>query len=148
MIDLDAVVSANAGKSISDIFAEGGEAKFRDLESTALETVSLAAPSVISLGGGTVLRAANRSIVRATGSCFWLDCDAETLAARLAHDPASDEQRPALTQLGGLGEIRELLNQRHPHYQDASDHRIDTAGKPIEQVADEIRSLIEAESAS
>jgi shikimate kinase len=138
VIDLDGVVTANAGKSISEIFQDGGEVAFRDLESSALESVSQAENAVISLGGGAILRAGNRAIIRSTGVCVWLDCDAETIAFRLQQDDVSVEQRPALTTLDGLQEIRELLQARHSLYQEAADHRLDTAGKTIEQVADEI----------
>ncbi len=136
VIDLDGVVTANAGKSISEIFQDGGEGAFRDLESNALESVSQAENAVISLGGGAILRAGNRAIIRSTGICVWLDCDAETIVSRLRDDDASLEQRPALTQLDELHEIRQLLQVRQPLYQQASDYRLDTAGKTIEQVAD------------
>ena len=55
IIDLDQVVEANAGKSIREIFAGGGEELFRKLETDALETVSGNDDSVISLGGGAIL---------------------------------------------------------------------------------------------
>lgn len=137
VIDLDGVVAANTGKSISEIFQQGGEGAFRDLESTALESVSRAENAVISLGGGAILRAGNRAIIRSTGVCIWLHCDAETIAFRLQRDKVSTEQRPALTTLDGSQEIHELLQARHPLYQEAADHRLNTAGKTIEQVADQ-----------
>lgn len=136
VIDLDGVVTANVGKSISEIFQDGGEVAFRDLESDALASVSETENSVISLGGGAILRAGNREIIRSTGVCVWLDCDAETIAGRLQQDGVSLEQRPALTKLDELQEIRELLNVRYPLYQEAADYRLDTTGKTIEQVTD------------
>ena len=134
VIDLDGVVTANVGKSISEIFQDGGEVAFRDLESDALASVSETENAVISLGGGAILRAGNRAIIRSTGVCVWLDCDAETIAGRLQQDDVSLEQRPALTKLDELQEIRELLNVRYPLYQEAADYRLDTTGKTIEQV--------------
>ena len=59
VVDLDGVVSANAGKSIREIFQDGGEAAFRELESSALESVAQAENTVISLGGGAILRDVN-----------------------------------------------------------------------------------------
>ena len=142
VIDLDGVVTANAGKSIREIFQDGGEAAFRELETSALESVSQAENAVISLGGGGILRAGNRAVIRSTGTCFWLECDAETIALRLQQDQVSVEQRPALTTLDELQEIRELLQARHALYQEASDYRVDTAGMTIEQVADQIIELL------
>ncbi|MGI9465530.1 MAG: shikimate kinase [Rubripirellula sp.] len=138
VIDLDGVVTANAGKSISEIFQDGGEVAFRELESNALESVAQTENAVISLGGGAILRAGNRAIIRSTGVCVWLDCDAETIARRLQQDDVSLEQRPALTTLDELQEIRELLQARHPLYLEAADHRLDTDGRTIEQVAEQI----------
>ena len=67
VIDLDGVVAANAGKSIREIFQQDGESRFRDLETTALESVAQTSSSVISLGGGAILRGINRSIIQSTG---------------------------------------------------------------------------------
>lgn len=142
VIDLDGVVTANAGMSISEIFQDGGEVAFRDLESDALESVSQTENAVISLGGGAILRAGNREIIRSTGVCVWLECDAENLAQRLQRDAVTGEQRPALTDLDELQEIRELLQARHPLYLEAADHRVDTAGKTIEQVAQQVIKLL------
>ena len=64
--------------------------------------------------------------------------DAETIAQRLQQDEVSAEQRPALTQLDELEEIRELLKARQSLYQETADHRIDTACKTIEQVTQQI----------
>jgi len=138
VVDLDGVVAANAGKSIREIFQQGGESRFRDLESTALESVAQTSSSVISLGGGAILRDINRSIIQSTGICFWLDCDAETIAKRLRQDEASADQRPALTSLDELNEIRQLLQTRQAKYEEAADHRIDTSGRSIEQVSEAI----------
>jgi shikimate kinase len=148
VIDLDGVVTANAGKSIRDIFQDGGEVAFRDLESSALESVSQTGNAVVSLGGGAILRDANRALIRSTGICFWLECDAETIARRLQQDKVSMEQRPALTTLDELQEIRELLQARHALYQEASDYRVVTAGMTIEQVAEQIIELLSGNASS
>ncbi len=146
VIDLDGVVSANAGKSIREIFQAGGEKSFRELESQALECVSQTEQAVISLGGGAILRESNRAVIRATGICFWLECSPEILAERLRQDAASDDQRPALTSLDELQEIRETLKLRHALYEDAADYRIDTAGQTIDEVASQIIELLKADT--
>ena len=93
-----------------DLYEAGGEPLFRDLESEALAAVSQATPSIISLGGGAILRDSNRELIRRTGLCVWLDADAETIAERIRQDASTSDQRPALTTLGELEEIRELLH--------------------------------------
>ncbi len=144
-VDLDQIISSDAGKSIREIFDEGGESLFRDLETSALRKVSHASSSVISLGGGAILRDENADIIRQSGVCFWLDCDATTIAQRLSEDAATREQRPALTGLGELEEIREMLKQRHSRYEQTSDHRVDTNQRSIEQVAETILGILAAE---
>jgi shikimate kinase len=146
VVDLDQVVEANRGQSIREIFDEGGESLFRDLESEALETVSQAPAAVVSLGGGAILRDSNREIIRTTGHCVWLDADAETIAGRIRCDASTADKRPALTALGEREEIRELLDRRREFYDQAADYRIDTTEKSIEQVAQQILDWLQGES--
>lgn len=134
-MDLDHLIEANAGKTIRDIFADGGEALFRDLESAALEIAAQADPAVIALGGGAVLRPHNRQLIRDTGICVWLTASPSTIAQRLAADPNTPQNRPSLTALDGRSEIETLLQQRHSAYQSAADYAIDTEGKSIDEVA-------------
>ena len=96
---------------------------------------------MIALGGGAILREANRDLLAQSGVCFWLDADAETLYGRLRNDDTTTERRPALTGLGELEEIRELLQRRRPLYENAANHRIETAGKTSQEVADEIFAI-------
>ena len=138
VIDLDDVIESDAEKSIAEIFEQGGESLFRDLESKALKRVSREPQAVVALGGGAILREENRKIIRETGACFWLDAEAETIAERISEDAASGDRRPALTTLDHLDEIRELLAQRRGFYEQASDCRIETTGKTLQQVADEV----------
>ena len=137
LIDLDEKIETAAGKSIREIFDEGGEPMFRELESRSLADLVGRPRSVISLGGGTILRDSNRRLIRDSGICIWLDADAETLMDRIKSDATTGERRPSLTQLSPAEEIEQLLRDRRPLYQEVSTLRIDTAGKSIEQVAAE-----------
>ncbi|MBP5638577.1 MAG: bifunctional shikimate kinase/3-dehydroquinate synthase [Victivallales bacterium] len=91
--DVDAVIVQNAGKSIADIFASEGEPAFRSLEKNTLRQVIEACSKsggVISLGGGTLLDAENRSLCEKTGAVFCLDTPSEEeLAFRLNLAPGS-----------------------------------------------------------
>ena len=60
VIDLDDRIEAAADMSIREIFAHEGEAGFRDRESAALRVAGVELPSVVSLGGGAILREENR----------------------------------------------------------------------------------------
>jgi len=141
-IDLDEMVDRTVGITIREIFAQSGEQGFRDLESSSLITVSKMPAAVVSLGGGAVLRRENRELISATGVCVWLDAEVETIAERLGMDETTAGRRPALTSMDSLEEIRHLLSERRPIYQQASEHRVDTTNRTVEQVADEVLALL------
>ena len=138
LIDLDQLIEERAGLSIREIFQQGGEPLFRDLESASLEEAVAGPASVISLGGGAILRESNRQRLAQSGVCFWLDADPETIFGRLSGDASTAERRPALTNLGELEEIRELLQRRRPLYEAAANYRIETAGKETQEVSEQI----------
>lgn len=138
VIDLDQLIETRAGMSIREIFEQGGEALFRDLESERLREAVAGPASVISLGGGAILRESNRDLLAQSGVCFWLDADAETIFGRLSGDASTAQRRPALTNLGELEEIRELLLRRRPLYEVAANHRIETAGQEPREVSEQI----------
>ncbi|GAA5504739.1 shikimate kinase [Novipirellula caenicola] len=141
VVDLDVRIQSHAGCSIREIFANGGEQAFRDIESEILDVVATESPSVVALGGGAILRKSNREKIRSSGHCIWLVANAETLAARIAADEGTAANRPALTPLSQLDEIRELLTTRHPFYDEVANAQINTEGKSLEQVSEEAIAL-------
>ncbi len=141
-IDLDEVIETKAGKSIREIFVEGGESSFRDLESEALSEVSAGRASIISLGGGAILRDENRQRMSSTGVCVWLDATADEICRRVLADPSTGERRPALTALSQREEIERLLAERNDLYLSACDYRVDTTGKSLDQVANDVMDAV------
>jgi shikimate kinase len=137
-LDADVVLEGRAGKSIKQIFAEGGEAAFRDLESSVVVDLAGRDQHVIALGGGAVVRDENRQALAGRGLVVWLEASPETLLARIAADPATPEQRPNLTTEGGLAEIRSLLERRTPVYRQCADLVLDADRQPPEQLARQI----------
>ena len=143
-VDLDAEVERRAGKSIARIFAEDGEASFRQLEkdtlrclvrdfSTSLEMTEPLSfrPSkasgeisiVLSLGGGTLQDPENLELVKEHTWCIWLDTPLETIAERLwAHGNIG--ARPLLASAKTKKELLELLKSiyesREPAYRAAA----------------------------
>lgn len=137
-VDLDADIQRSAGRSIAEIFASGGEGEFRRLESERLDEIAKGPARLVALGGGAVLREENRRVIRQAGRCALLTASVETIAARIAGDSASAAQRPALTTLGQLEEIRQLLESRNHAYRAVADFVVDTDRKSVTQVAGEI----------
>lgn len=134
-IDLDLAIQTTAKKTIKEIFAERGELGFRDLEQAELEKVSALPKSVISLGGGAILREANRAILKQTGFTIWLQASPEVLWNRISQDQATQQQRPNLTQFQGLEEVRHVLAERTPIYQSVAQYSINVESESVEKIA-------------
>ncbi len=136
-IDTDRDIETVAGRTIAHIFSESGEEEFRSLETEALCGALKRSGRILALGGGVVLREENRSMLKDAGTTVLLQAAPETIFARLAGDPATEEQRPNLTG-GGLEEIVEVLEIRRELYRQCADLIVDTEDKTPAQVADEI----------
>lgn len=139
-IDTDEIVQQNSGRVIADIFREQGESGFRDLESLAVERVAELSNHVVSLGGGAILRPANRALIQASGKTIWLKADPLTIITRLSADEATPTSRPNLTDQAGIAEIRQVLSQRESIYAEMADWEIDT----VRNLPDEISAQIAA----
>jgi shikimate kinase len=136
-VDADEAVEARAGRSIREIFAQEGEAGFRDREAAALEELARRERHVVATGGGVVLREANTRRMRATGRVVWLTADADTLWRRMQGDATTAERRPALT-VGGREEVDEVLRAREPLYAACAHLAVSTEGRTPEEVAAEV----------
>ncbi|MBN1591504.1 MAG: shikimate kinase [Pirellulales bacterium] len=137
-VDADVEIERRAGKSIARIFAEDGEATFRELEVAAIANLCRRERLVVAAGGGAPLREENRRAMRAAGTVVWLRASAQTVHARMLDDATTAGRRPNLTKRGGLAEIVELLALREPIYQEVADVTIDTEGKTPEALTAEI----------
>ncbi len=107
-VDADVELELRAGKSIAAIFADDGEPGFRDLESAMLVELVRQERRVLATGGGVVLRAENRELLRSGATVVWLKATPETILRRLTDDWTTVSRRPNLT-TGGLDEIRDML---------------------------------------
>ncbi len=138
--DADAVLEERFGRTIRQIFAEEGEAGFRDKEAQILAELADRRQLIIATGGGVILRPENRALLR-RGLVVWLRAPAAILWERLQADATTVERRPALSG-GGLAEIEELLAARAPLYHGCAEFVVDTAEQTPEQVADQISAWI------
>ena len=143
--DADVELERRAGRTIKEIFAADGEGAFRDLEAATLADLAAGEKQVIALGGGVVLREANRQLLAARGKTAWLQASAETLLARIEADPTTGARRPNLTAAGGLEEICNLLAQRTPLYEACANLVVASEGRSPEEIAAEIVAWWEAE---
>jgi shikimate kinase len=137
-VDADVEVELRAGKSIAAIFADEGEAAFRDLESAVAGDLCRRERVVLALGGGAVLREANRAAIARCGATVWLQASVDAILDRLAADATTAGRRPNLTKAGGRQEIEQLLAVRTPIYRACATLEVDTEGKEPSEIVDEI----------
>lgn len=135
--DLDSVIVKREGRSIREIFSAGGEEAFRKAELEALEAFldkaeSIWKPSVLSLGGGTFCFPSSRHILLERTQSVYLKTSLEEIRSRIGH---SDVSRPLFKDADRLFELRE------PLYSQAS-LIIDTSGKSVREVAEQIRDTL------
>ena len=72
VVECDAYIEQQAGKTIPEIFAEGGETAFRRLETEALRELGKRSGIILSTGGGCVTRSENYPLLHQNGTIFWL----------------------------------------------------------------------------
>jgi shikimate kinase len=135
LFSTDAEIVKLAGQTIPQIVEQYGWEYFRDLETKICQDLAGRDGLVIDTGGGAILRLQNVEVLKRTGKLFWLTASIETIAKRIG----SDTQRPSLTgSKSFIDEIQDVLRERLPKYQAAADHVIETEGKSVTRVADEI----------
>jgi shikimate kinase len=138
-VDLDDVIVERAGKSVAEIFAQEGEASFRNHEKEALRQVLgelRQRSTVIALGGGTFVQSDNLEEIRRSGiPAVFLDAEIETLLTRCR---AEKKSRP-LAKDENL--FRQLYRERRSGYMKA-EHRVETARKAVREVVAEIISRL------
>ncbi len=135
LLSTDVEVVKLAGQTIPEIVEHQGWEHFRDLESQVCQQLAGRQGLVIDTGGGIILRPQNVMVLKQLGTLFWLTASVETIARRIG----GGTQRPSLTGVKSfIDEIQDVLCERLPKYQTAADHVIETEGKSLRQVADEI----------
>jgi shikimate kinase len=135
LLDTDVLIAEAAGRTVVQIFADSGEPHFRDLESAALEHALAITPCVVSTGGGIVLRAENRALLRSRAVVIWLDAPTETLVARLL---AHDEARPLIGGSDPAARLEALRAARASLYAEVAHARIHTAGYAVDAICEQV----------
>lgn len=143
-VDTDQWIVQRTGKSIKTIFEQDGESAFRDIESGVLEEVLQKESTVISCGGGVILKEKNRELLKASHhSRVYLRADPEVLYQRINQDQSTSQMRPSLTSLGGgIEEIRALLQVRDPLYRETMTVELDVTHLSIDEVVVRVAKLV------
>lgn len=128
-VDADEVIERRAGRAISDIFSEDGEASFRELEREVIEDESRRSRLVLAVGGGAVLDPRNVSALKRKCVIYHLEVTPEEVLLRAGDSggrPLLGEEEEA---------IRLLMQEREQAYRGAADVAVDTVGRSPGDVA-------------
>jgi len=124
--DIDAVVEKEAGRSISRIFADSGEAEFRRLERAAMDRALEQPPHLIAAGGGWIAEPGNLEAGQRAGACLvYLRVSPATAARRLE----GHGTRPLLADGDPATRLEALLAEREPWYARA-EREVDAEAAP------------------
>ena len=129
-LDTDRVIEARAGRPITEIFAQQGEAAFRELEKGVVAELTCREHTVIATGGGLPTIAGNLASLKthALVICLWATPD--TILERVG----AHTHRPLLNDPAPLARIRNLLAVREAFYREA-DVLISTEHRSLREVS-------------
>ncbi len=137
-VDTDPLIEGAAGKPIPRIFAEDGEARFREFEGEAVRLARSREKAVVAVGGGAILSPENRRAMADGGFVVCLEARPETILQRLQSEEGEPpSERPLLAGANPLARIRHLKAMRQPLYS-LADFTIHTDALSLEQVASEV----------
>ena len=134
LVEMDERIVQEQGMSINDIFAQYGEAHFREIESQLVVDLGKQEPSIVSCGGGVVVRPENTQNMKKSGRIVLLKASPETIFERVKNST----DRPILNGHMNVEYIAELMEKRRALYEEAADITIQTDGKTREQICEEI----------
>ena len=135
-VDMDKQIEARAGKSITSVFAENGEAAFREMEAALCRELAGERGLVIATGGGTLVDPRNRESMIESGVVVCLTCGVDRVLQRL--DAAGD--RPLIKVDDRRIRIEQLLADRRAAYS-AIPWQIDTTDRSVEEVTEDVIGL-------
>ena len=120
-IDLDEFIEQRQGMTITEIFDEMGENRFRELETEALLDVAGKTDVIVGCGGGTPCHGDNMELMNKAGTTVWLTTSPERITARLLL-PDQKAKRPKVASLPDeavLSLVERELQARTPYYSQA-----------------------------
>jgi shikimate kinase len=132
-VDVDDEIERAAGKTIREIFADHGEASFRDGERKVIARLLAGGPQVLATGGGALMHEETRANIRLQGVSIWVKADAALLVRRVA----KRNTRPLFEGRDPEAVVQELMAARHPLYAGA-DIIVESRDVPHEHMVEEI----------
>ncbi len=136
--DSDVEIESRTGVDIPLIFEKEGEVGFREREREVIDSLTAKEGIVLATGGGAVLRPSNREHLSTRGCVVYLQTSVDQQLERTRHG----RQRPLLYTSDPKSRLRELLIERLPLYEATADFVVNTDGRRVQAVVDEIAQLL------
>ena len=137
-LDTDSLIEKNTGCSIEMIISRHGWDYFREIEKRLVEEASRGDNLIIATGGGVVMDKENVKNLKENGWIVWLKGESEALKARMDNEQKSGKIRPSLTGADPLEEIKQVLEERTPLYEQAANLVVDTTSLSLMEAASSI----------
>lgn len=137
-VEMDQMIVEKQGMPISEIFDEYGEAYFRNLESNTLIELQKRKQTIVSCGGGVVMREENSDHMKKNGRVVLLTAKPETIYERVK----DSDERPILNNNMSVDFISSLMDKRKDRYEAVADVTVETDGKNATQICEEIISKL------
>lgn len=134
-VDIDRCVERASHMRIKQLYAEVGDARFRELEAEQLDAFTRGDPVVIACGGGIVMGERSRSIIKERGFALHLRTTADESLNRISNPTT----RPFFED---EDTVHKVCHQRSPYYAKLADATIDVEGKTVGRVAYEVQDLL------
>lgn len=141
VVEMDKELVERTEMTIPEMFSKYGETYFRNEETKLLTECSKKNQVVVSCGGGVVLREENVKIMKSCGIVVWLTAKPSTVLERIG----KDENRPLLEGKKNVSAIQEMLEKRLPCYEKAADFVIETDGRDVWDICQEIMRKVKGE---
>lgn len=138
-VDADHAIEEAANQTIPEIFAEHGEAYFRDGERRVIARLLRERVQVIATGGGAFMSEETRQAIVASGVSIWLKAEADVLFERVKRR----SNRPLLQTEDPEGTLRRLVEVRYPVYA-LADITIHSREVPHDTMVEEILVALDA----
>lgn len=137
-IDSDREIERQMGVDVPLIFELEGESGFRKREYSVIEALTSQRDLVLATGGGAVLDARSRELMRRNSVVVYLRASIDHLLERTA----KGTKRPLLQTDNPKARIQELLAFREPLYQEVADFTVNTGNRTVKAVIKEILAKI------
>ncbi|MDB4614050.1 shikimate kinase [bacterium] len=147
-VDADIEIEKRAGRTIQQVFADGGETEFRQFERQLMQELLSQSGLVIAAGGGAILNIDTVAEMKSAGPVVLLNASVAELARRISTDATTGQRRPSLTGKPVEEEVAAVLEFRQPLYTAAATMVVETEDQTTQQIVDQICQQLGRDSAA